>query len=1056
MKRTLLLLYLLFAVLSTSLAQAASITGVVKDPKGAPMVGVAVVIEKSSQGTTTNLKGEYSIDAKTGDKLLFSYLGYKSAIVIVSSRTQIDITMEEDSEEMDDVVVVGYGVQRKSDLSGSVASIKAEDITMGDPSDLAKGLTGKIAGVNVMQNDSSPGGGMSINIRGANSFSTSTQPLYILDGIPYDNSSMPSSDATSGNEQTDSPLSLLNPSDIASVEVLKDASATAIYGSRGANGVVIITTKQGLKGRSRVEFTATYSVSQITKKIDMLGAYDYANYCNEQVENSNYYDGQSYSTPYSGTWSTSTGKYSPAPSDFLNPGTYTDPTGVYSDVVGTADWQDVIFQTSYKMEYNLRVSGGTDNGNYMISGNYLKQDGVVKNSGFERYTLRANINRNVRKWLRMGTNINFGNTTTNIAKTSTGAASGILRSALVFPPTYDPDLEASEASEELSWLSGNPASYVNNVIDDLTTINISTSSYVEADLLPSLKLRQNVGIGYVDKMRITYYDSTTSEGMNTNGLGSQAQNNRESYVFETLLTWNKTFNKIHRINVLGGFTAERAEYAASSMTATDFPTDMTGAYDMGAGLNPKALVSSYGENSLVSFIGRANYTLKDKYIFTATYRKDGSSKFVEDNKFADFYSGAVAWRLSEEKFMKSLDWLSNLKLRASIGETGNQGINSYETFTEMGVNNYSYGGNGLSSGGAVEGNLTSDDLKWETTRQYDFGIDLGLFDNRVTLTVDYYNKLTRDLLQTLSVPSSTGYTAMLMNSGNVTNQGVEIELGINNIFRKSKWNWSVSGNIAFNRNVISGLDSDQFASRLFSGAENVFLQRNGLAIGTLYGYVEDGFYDNIAEVKADPEYSSLSDTEALKMVGEIKYLDIDGEPGITSGDMTTIGDTNANFTYGLNTSLQYKQFKLGLFFTGSQGNDIFNATLMTQTMSKSRNITQEAYDTRWTEENAANAQWPKATNEATRDMLISDRYVEDGSYFKLKNVNFEYKFTPKSQKIFTSLTLYANVTNLFTITDYSGYDPEVSSFGTDASRKGVDYYAYPSCRTYTVGAKMLF
>ncbi len=1054
MKRTLLLLYLLFAVLSTSLAHAASIKGLVKDSEGKPMVGVAVVIEKTATGTTTNLNGEYELDAKAGDKILFSFIGMKSTVVIVGSRTQIDITMEEESVQMDDVVAVGYGVQRKSDLSGSVASIKAEDITMGDPSDLAKGLTGKIAGVNVMQNDGSPGGGMSINIRGANSFSTSTQPLYILDGIPYDNSSMPSSEATSGNEQSDSPLSLLNPSDIASIEVLKDASATAIYGSRGANGVVLITTKKGLKGRAKVELSTSYSVSQITKKLDMLGAYDYANYCNEQVENSNYYDGQSNSLPYSGTWSTSTGKYSPSPEDFLNPGVYTN--GTYSDIVGVADWQDEIFQTSYKMEYNLRVSGGTDNGNYMISGNYLKQDGVVKNSGFERYTLRANLNRNIRKWLRIGTNLNFGNTTTNIAKTATGSASGILRSALVFPTTYDPQLENSSASEELSWLSGNPTSYVNNVIDDLTTINISTSSYVEADLLPSLKLRQNVGIGYVDKLRITYYDSTTSEGMNTNGLGSQADNFRESYVFETLLTWNKQINKIHRFNVLGGFTAERAEYGSSSMTATDFPNDMTGAYDLGAGLNPKALVTAYGENSLVSFIGRANYTLKDKYIFTATYRMDGSSKFVEENKFADFYSGAVAWRVSEEQFMKGLDWMSNLKLRASIGETGNQGINSYQTYTRMGVNNYSYGGNGLTSGGAIEGNITSDDLKWETTRQYDFGIDLGLFNNIVTLTVDYYNKRTRDLLQTLTIPSSTGYTAMLTNSGNVTNSGVEVELGLNNIFRHSKWNWSVSGNIAFNRNEISGLDADQFAPSLYYGVDNVFIQRNGLSIGTLYGYVEDGFYDNIAEVKADPEYSNLSDTEALKKVGEIKYLDIDGEPGITSGDMTTIGDTNANFTYGLNTSLQYKQFKLSLFFQGSEGNDIFNATLLTQTMSKTKNITQEAYDTRWTEENKENAQWPKATYESTRDMLVSDRFVEDGSYLKLKNVNFEYKFTPKSQKIFSTLTVYANVSNVFTITNYSGYDPEMSSFGTDASRKGVDYYAYPSCRTYTVGAKMLF
>ncbi len=1060
MKRTLLLLFLLFSVLYTASAQNNPITGVVKDTQGDPLLGVTVTVIGSTVGTTTDFQGSYTLSASKGDIMSFSYLGLKTVDIEVGNRTQINVTMEEDSAMIDDVVIIGYGTSRKSDLSGSVGSIKSEDLTMGDPSDLARGLSGKIAGVNVMQDDSAPGGGISINVRGANSFSTSSQPLYVLDGIPYETSSMPSGDSNSGNNSSDSPLSLLNPSDIASIEVLKDASATAIYGSRGANGVILITTKQGVKGRDRIEFSTSFSLSKTAKTIDVLGAYDYANYCNEQVDNSNYYDGQSNSYKYNGTWSTSTGTYSPSPEDFLNPGyyTYTDSTTgeTYTDLVGTADWQDVIFQDSYKMEYNLRMSGGDDKGNYMISGNYLDQDGIVKNSGFTRYTIRTNINRNLRSWLRAGVNINYSKSLTGIAKSVTSSGSGILRSALIYPPTYDPYLEKEEVSDELSWLSGNPFAYVENVVDDLTSINFSSSTYIEANILPTLKFKQNVGISSATKRRYTYYDTNTQEGMYTNGKGSQSDNYRESYVFESLLTWDKSYNNdMHRINVLGGFTAEQTMYGSKSMTATEFPTDMTGAYDMSAGLNPSTLQSAYGENALLSYILRGNYTLMDKYIFTATFRRDGSSKFVEGNKYANFYSGAFAWRVNEEEFLRNVDAISNLKLRTSIGETGNQGINSYQTFSELDVNNYAFGGT-TTSGGAATGSITSGDLRWETTRQYDLGMDLGLLKNKITLTVDYYNKLTRDLLQTLVIPSSTGYSSMLVNSGNVTNKGIEIEFGLNNLLNSNVWKLNVSGNIAFNRNEISGLDSDQFATRLYSGVENVFIQRNGYAIGTLYGYVEDGFYDNIAEVKADPEYSNLSDAEALKMVGEIKYLDIDGEPGITSGDMTTIGDTNANYTYGLTTSLGWKKFTLSLFFQGSQGNDIFNANLLTQTMSKTKNITQEAYDTRWTSETTETAKWPKATNESTRDMLISDRYVEDGSYLKLKNVNLEYRYTPKEKNTFNMLTLYISASNLFTVTNYSGYDPEVSSFGTDASRKGVDYYAYPSCRTYTIGAKLLF
>ncbi len=1036
-------------------AQQIQLRGSVKDSHNEPLIGVSVVIEGDTRGTTTDVDGLFSISTQGDASLNFSYIGYRDVTIAVNGKTTINVVMQDDAVEMDDVVVIGYGTTRKSDLSGAVASLNADDLTMGSPTDIAKGLSGKIAGVNVVQNDGAPGGGMSINVRGINSFSTSSQPLYVLDGIPYDSSSMPSGDANSGNLQSDSPLSLISPSDIESIEVLKDASATAIYGSRGANGVILITTKQGIKGRDNIEFSTSFSLSQISKKLDYLNAPEYAAYCNEQVENNNFYYGTNDKLPYDGSWNAD-GEYSPLPEDFLRPGIYHDASGYYQDQVGVADWQDIIFQNSYKQEYNLRMSGGSDKGTYMISGNYLNQDGVVKNSGFSRYTLRANIARNLRSWIKIGTNINFSNSDTSIAKTLSSSGGGVLRSALIYPTTYDPSVANTDVSDELSWLSGNPYSFVNNTIDDMNSVNINTSSFVELKLHKTLKFRQNIGISNANKRRFSYYGHDTKEGMNTDGLASQSDNFRTGYVFESLLTWSKTYNRNkHRFNVVGGFTAENAIYGSKSMSATNFTSDITGAYDMGAGLVQKKLISAYGENALISFLARANYTLLDKYIFTATFRRDGSSKFIETNKFANFYSAAVAWRLSEEKAIKDLGIFSNLKLRASYGETGNQGINSYRTFTQMNTSNYPFGG-GLSSGVSIADNLSAGDLRWETTSQYNLGLDMGFWDNLLTITADYYNKDTRDLLQTVLIPNSTGYSSMLINSGNVQNSGYEFTMALNDIFRGSEWHWNVSGNISFNKNTISGLEQDQFAPRLFYGADNIFIQRNGMPIGAIYGYIEDGFYDNIAEVKADPQYKSYSDTEALAMVGEIKYLDVDKNGAITTSDMTIIGNTNPDFTYGLTSSLGYKGFTLSLFFQGSQGNELFNANAMDLDMGKTKNISQAAYDGRWTVDNAAAATYPKAITSTIRKMLTSDRFVEDGSYLKLKNVNLEYKFTPKNKQHIKGVSFYLSAANLFTITNYSGYDPEVSTFGSDASRKGVDYYAYPSCRTYTIGAKLNF
>ena len=1040
------------------------ITGKVVDAAGEAVIGASVVEKGTTNGVITDLDGNFSLSVAPGATVEISFIGYTTQTVKVGSKMSYEIVLKDDSELLDEVVVVGYGTMKKRDLSGAISQIKSDDLMRGNPVDLSQGLAGKVAGVQVNQSDGAPGGGISIQIRGTNSFSTSSQPLYIVDGVPFDAGSTPTSDANSNSNQTSNPLTFINPHDIESIEVLKDASATAIYGSRGANGVVIVTTKRGDSGQDQVEFSANFSFSRISKKIDVLDAYTYAQYQNEQVMNDYTYSSRPVGTlPYPGKWeyglktdgtmNSLSGKYQPAPEDFLTPGLRFDEYGNQT-YVGTADWQDLIFQGGFSQEYNISVSGGSDKGWHSYSANYLDQEGIIKNSGFTRYSLRANIGRKVHNWLEMGMNTSFTHTLTDFSKTN-ASDYGVIRSALIFPTTYDPNNNKAETGE-LSWLASNPLAYINSTKDQLKAINVFNSSYVEVKLFPFLKFRQNVGISYTNNDRGTYYGRETQEGSSTsniNGKAGQSTNWWLGITAESLLTFDKSFGGKHSVNAVAGFTAEKSSWGNKSMSATGFPSDLTQDYDMSLGVNPGRLVSDRGDAALASFLARVNYTLMDKYIFTASYRADGSSKFTEKNKWASFLSGAFAWRLSEEKFIKDWDLFSNLKLRLSYGETGNQGIGSYRTISILNIANYPFSG-ALSSGFAQVDwrGPVSEDLRWETTSQYNIGLDMGFLNNRINFTVDYYHKKTRDLLQDVKIPNSTGFGTMLVNSGYVTNEGLELS-GKFYILQDTPLKWNMDANISFNRNKIGGLESDQYATRLWNAADEVFLQRNGCPIGTIFGYVEDGFYDNLAEVMASPDPEIRA--KGASMIGEIKYRNFDDNPAITSADRVIIGDTNPDFVYGITNNFEWKNFTLSFFLQGSQGNDIFNGNLMDIKMGNAGNITRDAYNARWTAENAANAQWPKATAGYERTWLISNRYVEDGSYLKLKNLSIGYNWKPDFKGI-NNISIYANATNLFTISGYSWYDPEVNAFGSDASRRGVDIYSYPSSRTFSIGLKVNF
>lgn len=1035
-----------------------TVGGEVKDTDGEPVIGATILEKGSKNFAVTDIDGKYSIKVQRNAILVVSYVGYKPNEVKVNGRTKLNVTLTGSQKYLNELVVVGYGSMKKRDLSGAVGQIKSSELMSGNPTDLAHGLQGKVAGVDVSQNDGAPGGGMSITVRGANSFSSNTQPLYIVDGVPFTTGGDPSRSETNDGNNASNPLALINPHDIESIEILKDASATAIYGSRGANGVVLITTKRGQNtGYEQVVVSTNFSFSRIANKVSSLDPYRYALYRNEQLENGAIYSNRPYSElAFPGVWhykedsdgNIISGDYSPSPEDFLKPGWYTDENG-YSTWVGGSDWQDLIYQTGFSQEYNVSVSGGSEKGWHSFSGNFMDQKGIIKESGYRRYSLRAAMGRKITSWLDMGTNLNFTHADTKFSRTNSNEF-GVIRSSLIFPPNYDP-LHMDEVPEEqYDWLASNPYAYINNSHDNMKTINFFSSSYLEVTLFPFLKFRENLGISYSSNNRGTYYGRETQEGSargGINGRGSQADNWYSSVTSESLLTFDKEFGK-HKVNAVAGFTVEDINSGSKSMAATNFPNDMTQYYDMSLGLKPSPLQSDRSSASLMSFLGRVNYLFDSRYIFTLSYRADGSSKFTDKNKWAHFFSGAFAWRVIDEKFMRNLDIFSDLKLRLSYGETGNQSIGSYRTLSMLAGAQYPFGGN-LSSGFAnVEWRgPVSGDLRWETTRQFNAGLDIGLCNNRFTLTVDYYYKKTRDLLQDVNIAPSNGFERKMINSANVTNQGLEISAGAF-ILPTTPVKWNLRANISLNRNKVGGLNGDQFATRLWFAADQVFIQRSGMPIGAIYGYVEDGYYDNLAEVMSDPDPAVRKKGKA--MIGEIKYRDMDGKPGITESDRTIIGNTNPDFIFGLTNNLEWRNFTLSLFFQGSVGNDVFNGNLLDVSMSEIQNIPAFAYEGRWTSENAQNAKWPKAVSGYERDMKISNRYVEDGSYLRLKNITLGYDWN-KPFKGVRKINFFVSASNLFTITKYSWFDPEVNAFGTDASRRGVDCYSYPGSRSYSFG-----
>ena len=981
-----------------------NISGVVKDETGEPVIGANVVVKGTTNGTVTDMNGRYSLEVPEGGVLQISYIGYNTQEVKVGSGDVVNVSLREDSETLDEVVVIGYGTVKKSDLTGAVGSVQMKDVSQVGITSADRALQGQIAGVQVNARTGQPGESMMIRVRGSNSLAGGNEPLYVIDGMPVEKMN-----------------SDINPEDILSMEVLKDASSTAIYGSRGANGVVMITTKRGRTGDTVLEYNGYVGVSSLRKKLDLLGKDDYIAMVNEVSQN----DGNGIAI-----------------------------TPEQAAMLPNNDWQDLAYQTALTHSHQVSVSGGTDKTKLYSSLNYMNQEGIIKGSDYNRFALRINGDQKLARNLSLNASIAYSYGTQNTANSNADGWGAIAYTAMVMAPIQ----EIRDADGKYTNFSGTPWGgtnpvgmaelYKNKTVNSRLLANMS----LIYEVIDGLTFRVNAGAEVNAGSSDRYIPIGLSAGGKLDGDASKSKSNYYTIINENILTYDKRFNKNHALNLMGGVTFQTYQYNDLGGSGTGFLRDVYETNNLGVASTPGTPSSGYSDYRMASFLGRANYNLMERYLLTVTARYDGSSKFSKNHKFAFFPSAALAWRLSEENFMQDIDWLSNLKLRASIGQTGNQSISPYQTFARLGTSGPIFGdgkdiGFGLSS-------MANDDLKWETTTQTDIGVDFGFFSNRLNIGFDYYWKQTRDLLYNATLPPSSGYSSMLRNLGRIDNKGFEIS--INTINMKGKVNWTTNLNITSNRSIVKDLGSDVYGNKIQRidapiGGGNWFPLFVGKAPFQLYGYEIEGIYQTDEEARLNGE--------ATKKAGDYRYKDTDGKAGITTGDKTIIANTQPKFTFGLTNIINWNNFELSFLLIGSVGGDIVNEFNKSITnIGGTWNIRKDVWENHWTPENP-NAKYARASV-ATKDYLAfgdpSSVWVENGSYLRFKDIKLAYTLPSQwfagSRK--PNISVYLSGQNLITITSYSHYDPEAS--WTSSAVNGWDRGVYPSAKSFTLGLQVKF
>ncbi|MEQ9297879.1 MAG: TonB-dependent receptor [Cyclobacteriaceae bacterium] len=1021
----------------TITAQQLSISGTVSSDDGEGIPGVNILVKGTTTGTVTDIDGNYVISVDGNVTLVFSSIGFVTQEVSVANRTSIDIIMETNVEALDEVMIVAYGTVKKRDLTGSISSVKGKDMEKVAVTSLDQALQGRAAGVQVTQVSGRPGGETSIRIRGSSSINAGNEPLYVVDGMLIASGS---GDLNSGGAAGASlnPLAAINPSDIESIEILKDASATALYGARGANGVILITTKRGQEGRTSVTLDSYYGVQEITNTLDLLNGEEFAAYMNAYNDEADL----------------------PADVRYLIPENIGDGT----------DWQNAIFREAPMMSHQLTITGGDKSTSYSVSGGYFKQDGIILNSDFERATFRTNLDKNVGERFKLGTRVNLSQI--NSRGVLTGAQSpsggvllpGSVSSAVLFTPT----LPVLDADEPGGWTyeDDRGRDLPNPVADAQDTDNISKNTRIiasvfgELEITDGLTFKANFGADVFSVKENRFVPNYLKRTEPNNGEAVISTVDGQSWLTEYTFNYKKEFNEDHKLDALAGYTRQGFTSERLFAFTLDFADNRLGYHNLGAGINPQAPANGESEWGMISYLARVNYNYKSKYLFTANARVDGSSRFGEDSKYGFFPSVALAYNIADEDFIQNLGVFESLKLRTSYGVIGNSEIGSFNSLATVGPV-----GQGTFSGVPYNGveplRLANPELRWERTGQFNLGLDMAFLKGRIMVTTDYYIQNTTDLLLLAPVPRTSGFNNFFNNIGGLRNTG--IELAINGILvDNDNFSWNSDFNISSNRNEITELadENDVFIPGVLNVPTGWSILTPGEAIGTFYGLIADGIFQTNEEAENSPRLLSQS-----PVAGERKYRDINGrdENGnltgqpdglINDADRAVIGRAQPKFSWNFINSFRYKGVDLSIFVQAVHGNDIVNAyRTELETLTSETNVYRDTYLNRWTEDNPSNRFRKLAPTDVG---AYSSAHVEDGSFIRIKNINLGYTLPRKvlDRLKLNNFRAYISVNNLLTITDYTGYDPEVNAFGQNALLQGIDYGGYPIARTFIAGIQI--
>ena len=1048
--KNLLLVFILLPIFAFS--QTKTISGVVNDENNMPLIGVNITVQNSNIGALTDFDGNYSITIPSAKPkvLIFSYLGYSSQEVDASSADSINIMMLPDLEQLEEVVVIGYGSVLKKDLTGSLSSVKVEEEVANQSNSIDQLLQGRAAGVQVVQNGGNPGSGISVKIRGTNSLRGNNEPLYVVDGVIISSAGEDVLPAGVGNigQESQNGLNGINPRDIESIQVLKDASATAIYGSRGANGVVVITTKKGKSGKVNIEAFSNTSVRVISKKYDVLDPYGYAAYVNEVNA------GNGIVPRY-------------IIDDYAIYGVDIT-TGAISDVPARSyHWQDEIYRSGISRKVGGSVSGGTDSGNYYISAGFDDQQGIVPTSSFKSGDLRINFNQDLNDKLILEARMSGYLSSTNFAESGDllgGSNQSFIKQVISFRPIITEEFEDFGEDLDIS----NPFSWIND-FEDISKESRYIGNLALTYKLPVQGLRYQVKIGgnIRTKERRRFFGTTTWQGNNANGSLQITGLNNSSFQVNNFLRFNRTLKRKHRINSVLGVTYDVRKVNNNIYAVEDFVTTQFTTQNPAFGqVVTRPLTFIKGDQQIFSLLGRFNYTYDNTYILTATFRRDGVSKFAQNNRYGFFPSFALAWNVHQNNDLKLFE---ELKLRGGWGQIGNHGIGSYGTLSNYGASANLYGNaDGGTNVPIALQNVANPDLTWETTEQLNFGADFATKNQKVTGTVDVYEKTTKDLLQSASIPTSSGFQSILVNKGEITNKGVELSLNTD-LISNQDLTLSFGGNIGINKTKITDLSSqplDEFyidgiaeerrfyfgsevtRSNLFRYPANVFVE--GEETSLFYGLETDGIYqtgDALPEVFGN-----------LALPGDVKIVDQNGDGIIDLNDRTFIGNPNPDFIYGFNFNLNYKRLSANILFNGVYGNDIANGNLLQLNNAEGLtylNIAPDAYFNAWRPDAQTNV-YPRIGYSTNGQPAMTDRIIEDGSYLRLSNLTIAYDFDVNNIDSISNLKLFIAGQNLITWTNYSGYDPEISSFLYNGLINGVDWNGRANARTFVVGLNVGF